>query len=103
VATIISGVVNYEVAISIERDVALLRPDMTANVNIRTSEHSALLVPSKCVHREGGQSFIYVQVPGGSAVKRIVMVAGRVADETDIVRGLSADEKVQLETGATAK
>jgi macrolide-specific efflux system membrane fusion protein len=103
VATIISGVVNYEVAISIEQDVALLRPDMTANVNLRTSEHSALSLPSKCVHREGGQSFIYVQVPGGSAVKRIVMVAGRVADETEIVRGLSADEKVQLETGATAK
>jgi RND family efflux transporter MFP subunit len=103
VATIISGVVNYEVAISIEREVALLRPDMTANVNIRTSEHSALLLPSKCVHRDGGQSFIYVQGPGGSAVKRIVMVAGRVADETEIIRGLSADEKVQLETGGTTK
>ena len=99
VATIVSGVVNYEVAISIERDVALLRPDMTANVNIRTSEHNALLIPSKCVHREGGQSFLYVQGKGGSAVKRIVSVAGRAGDDTEITRGLSAGEKVQLESG----
>ena len=47
VATIISGVVNYEVAISIERDIGLLRPDMTANVNIRTADHSALLVANQ--------------------------------------------------------
>jgi RND family efflux transporter MFP subunit len=101
VATIISGVVNYEVAISIERDVALLRPDMTANINIRTSEHKALLIPSKCVHRDGGQSFLYVQGPGGSVVKRIVSIAGRTADETEISRGLSAGEKVQLEMGGS--
>jgi RND family efflux transporter MFP subunit len=103
VATIISGVVNYEVAISIERDVALLRPDMTTNINIRTSEHRALLIPSKCVHREGGHSFLYVQGPGGSAVKRIVSVAGRTGDDTEITRGLSAGEKVQLETGESSK
>jgi len=98
VATIISGVVNYEVAISIERDVRLLRPDMTANINIQTSEHDALLVPSKCVHREGGQSFLYVQVLGASAMKRAVLVAGRVADDTEIARGLTPDDKVELET-----
>ena len=103
VATIISGVVNYEVAISIERDIALLRPDMTANVNIRTSEHRALMLPSKCVHKDGGQDFIYVHRPGDSGVKRIVSVANRLADETEIVRGLSADEKVALLTGGTTK
>jgi HlyD family secretion protein len=103
VATIVSGVVNYEVAISIELDVALLRPDMTANINIRTSEHRALLIPYKCVHRQSGQSFLYVQGPAGSAVKRIVSVAGRAADDTEITRGLSADEKVELETGEMSK
>jgi HlyD family secretion protein len=103
VATILSGVVNYEVAISIERDVALLRPDMTANINIRTSEHRALLLPSKCVQRDGGQSFIHVQGPGGSGVKRIVSVAGRISDETEIIHGLRAEERVELETGGTAK
>jgi RND family efflux transporter MFP subunit len=103
VATIISGVVNYEVAISIERDIALLRPDMTANVNIRTSEHRALLLLSKCIHREGGETFIYVRRPAGSGDKRIVSVAGRMADQTEITRGLNADEEVELKIGGTAK
>jgi len=100
VATIISGVVNYEVAISIERDIALLRPDMTANVNIHTSEHRALLVPTKCIHRDGSLSFVYVQRGPGATLKRTVSVAGRVADETEVISGLTKDDKVQLETGA---
>lgn len=103
VATIVSGVVNYEVAISIERDVPLLRPDMTANVNIRTSEHRALLVPSECVHKEGGESFVNVQHPGGGVVKRSVSVAGRIADETEITHGLDVDEMVEIETAGSAK
>lgn len=101
VATIISGVVNYEVAISIERDIAHLRPDMTANVNIRTSDHSALLVRTKCIHRDGSQSFVYVQRSSGAPLRRSVSVAGRVADETEITGGVTKDDKVQLETGAT--
>lgn len=101
VATIISGVVNYEVAISIERDIALLRPDMTANVNIHTADHSALLVPTKCIHRDGSQSFVYVQRASGAPLKRTVSVSGRVADETEVTSGLGKDDKVQLETGAT--
>ncbi len=35
-ATVISGVVNYEVTIGIRGNIALLKPDMTANVNIET-------------------------------------------------------------------
>jgi macrolide-specific efflux system membrane fusion protein len=100
VATIISGVVNYEVAISIDRDIAQLRPDMTANVNIRTSEHAALLLPTKCIHRDGSQSFVYVRRASGEALRRGVSVSGRIADETEITGGVTKDDKVQLETGA---
>jgi RND family efflux transporter MFP subunit len=101
VATIISGVVNYEVAIVIERNIALLRPDMTANVNIRTSEHRALLIPAKCVRKDGTQSFVYVQRSTGAPVKRSVSIAARIADEAEIVRGLEPNDRVQLETGVT--
>jgi RND family efflux transporter MFP subunit len=100
VATIVSGVVNYEVAISIDRDIAMLRPDMTANVNVRTSEHRALLVPAKSVHRDGPQSFVYIESPQGAPVKRIVSAAARGAEGVEIVRGLDPADKVQLEIGA---
>jgi len=97
VATILSGVVNYEVAVSIERDLTMLRPDMTANVNIRTSEHRALLLPSSCIHKEGGQSFVYVQSASGARAKRTVSVGSHMADQVELLHGLGAADKVQLE------
>jgi HlyD family secretion protein len=103
VATVISGVVNYEAAVSIERDVAMLKPDMTANVNIRTAEHRALLLPSKCIDRDGGGSFILVRGLAGSPAKRTVSIGVRIADETEVTRGLNPDEQVELKIGMTAK
>lgn len=100
VATILSGVVNYEVAISIDRDVAMLRPDMTANVDVHTAEHQALLLPTNSVHREGAQSFVYIRSAGGEPLKRVVSVAARGAGGIEIVRGLGPDDRVQLQTGA---
>jgi RND family efflux transporter MFP subunit len=103
VATIISGVVNYEVAISIEQDITLLKPDMTANVDIHTSQHQALLIPTKCIHRDGSQSFVYVELATGPPIKRIVSVGERIADQTEIVRGLRPGDRVQLQTGVAAQ
>lgn len=100
VATILSGVVNYEVAISIDRDISMLRPDMTANVNIHTAEHHALLVPTRSVHRDGGQSFVYIRSAEGVPLKRVVSVAARGAGGIEIVRGIGPEDRVQLETGA---
>ena len=41
VATIVSGVVNYEVGIAVEGDRMALKPDMTTNVSISTASHPA--------------------------------------------------------------
>src|ERR1700730_2849056 len=59
-ATIVSGVVNYEVTINISKDVQLLKPDMTANVSIQTAQHEALTLPVAAIQRNGDQSFVYV-------------------------------------------
>ena len=101
VATILSGVVNYPVAIEIDRDIAMLRPDMTANVNIRTSEHRALLLPARSVHRDGAQSFVYIRASEGEPVKRNVSVAARGSDGVEVVRGLGPADEVQMEIGVT--
>lgn len=100
VATILSGVVNYEVAISIDRDISMLRPDMTANVNVHTAEHHALLLPATSVHRDGAQSFVYVRSAQGTPLKRVVSIAARGSGGIEIVRGLGQDDRVQLEMGA---
>ncbi|MEO8727441.1 MAG: efflux RND transporter periplasmic adaptor subunit [Acidobacteriaceae bacterium] len=101
VASIISGVVNYQVAISIARDIAMLKPDMTTNVSIRTAEHRALLVPVKSVHREGGEVFVWLRSSTGAEIKRVVATGARSGDAVEITRGLGAEEKVIVreETG----
>ena len=45
-ATIISGVVNYEVASSIDGDVGSLRPEMTATASIHTAEDRGFFAPA---------------------------------------------------------
>jgi RND family efflux transporter MFP subunit len=101
VATILSGVVNYPVAIAIDRDIAMLRPDMTANVNIRTSEHRALFVPATSIHRDGAQSFVYIRSTQGAPLRRVVSVVAHGAEGVEIVHGLEPADQVQLEIGVT--
>jgi HlyD family secretion protein len=71
-ATIVSGVVNYEVTINIRTDAQLLKPDLTANVSIQTVQHEALLVPSKAVQHDGEQTFVYVSAGNGPQRKAVV-------------------------------
>jgi hypothetical protein len=40
---------------------------MTANVNIVTAEHPALLVPASCVHKDPEGPFVYVRAPSGDS------------------------------------
>jgi hypothetical protein len=52
-ATIISSVVNSEVVVSIGKGTSFLKPDMTANVSIRTAQRQALVLPTAAVHADG--------------------------------------------------
>lgn len=94
VGTIISGVVNYEVTIAIRKDLALLKPDMTANVNIATAERKALLIPQGCVHRESDGTFVYSRSATGQTERTAVTVGGRGAGGVEIVHGLDASTAV---------
>lgn len=103
--TIISGVVNYEVMIDIESPTNLLRPDMTANVSIRTAEREALVVPSAAIQRDGFERFVLVD-DSGTLRRRSVSVGAREAGFTEIRDGLSSEDRVLLgappEAGAQA-
>ncbi len=94
-ATIVSGVVNYEVTIDIRKDAQLLKPDMTANVSLRTAQHNALLLPATTVQREGEQSFVYT--PGRNGPERKPVVVGtKEAGMFEIKRGISQSDEVLL-------
>jgi HlyD family secretion protein len=94
-ATIVSGVVNYEVTVNIQKDAELLKPDMTANVSMQNVQHEAMLVPAAAVHRDGEQSFVYV--PGKSGPDRKpVLVGTKEKGMVEVKRGISAGDEILL-------
>lgn len=99
-ATIVSGVVNYEVTINIGKDANLLKPDMTANVSIETARHQALLIPAKAVQHDGEQTFVYLSV-GNARQRRLVVTGAKDGESIEIKKGISlGDEILVLPAGA---
>jgi macrolide-specific efflux system membrane fusion protein len=94
VATVVSGVVNYEVGIAIDGDMSGLKPDMTTNVTIRTASHPGLFVPASAVQRSADGTFAILRGPGGRQIRRRVEVMGRRAGTLEVVRGLTANDSV---------
>jgi RND family efflux transporter MFP subunit len=94
-ATIVSGVVNYEVTINISKGARLLKPDMTANVAIQTAQHEALLLPVAAVQQEGDQSFVYIPGKGGPE-KKPVIVGNKDRGMIEIKKGVSPADNVLL-------
>jgi HlyD family secretion protein len=98
-ATVVSGVVNYEVGIRIRSGSGELKPDMTANVTIETAQRRALMIPAEAVHKDGGkdgeQRFVYL---AGSRApqKREVAVGQRAGTWIEVKKGLSAGDQVYL-------
>lgn len=93
--SIISGVVNFEVMIRIDSPAELLKPDMTANVSIRTAEREALVLPNATVQREGSDRYVWVE-QGDGLVRKAVSVGTRDASFTEIRQGIGPADKVLL-------
>jgi RND family efflux transporter MFP subunit len=100
VATIISGVVNYPVMAAIQRDGRLLKPDMTANITIKTAERKALVVPNGALQRNGEERFVFL-IRDGKQEKRTVTIGTRDAGFTEIKKGLSVGDRVVVNRVAT--
>jgi RND family efflux transporter MFP subunit len=94
-ATIISGVVNYEVGIRLRDAVTLLKPDMTANVSIQTAHRRALTLPDAAIHKTGDARFVYI-MRNGVPDKRDVAVGQRASGWTEIRKGLDMDDQILL-------
>jgi RND family efflux transporter MFP subunit len=99
--TLISGVVNFEVMIDINSPADVLKPDMTANVSIRTAEREALVLPGAAIQRDGFERFVYVD-QDGELIKRTVSVGTRDAGVTEIRQGIGLDDRVAIVPQASA-
>lgn len=93
--TLISGVVNFGVMITITSPIDRLRPDMTANVSIETAERAALIVPNTAIQRDGFQRFVHIE-QDGKLVRRTVTVGTRDGNGTEIRQGLGPNDRVAI-------
>jgi hypothetical protein len=81
--------------ISIAKGTGFLKPDMTANVAIRTAQRQALVLPTAAIHGNGEQRFVYVESDRGP-VKRGVTIGSREGAFTEIKKGLSPEDRIVL-------
>jgi RND family efflux transporter MFP subunit len=98
--SIISGVVNFEVMITIDSALGKLKPDMTANVSVRTAEREAWVVPSQAVQRDGFDRYVLIE-ENGELVRRSVTIGTREFGFTEILQGLDTGDQVAIVTANT--
>jgi RND family efflux transporter MFP subunit len=97
-STIKDNVVTYETTIALENPEGLLKPDMTAAVEIFLDRRPDVLsIPSEAVKREGEQEVVYVLPKGApKPVKRVVKTGLDNGSDVEIVSGLKGGESVVL-------
>jgi multidrug efflux pump subunit AcrA (membrane-fusion protein) len=93
-ATIVSGVVNYEVGIKLTNAVTMLKPDMTANVTIETAHRRALTIPYGAVQK-GDERFVYI-VRKGMTEKRMIVAGQRSGGWIEVKNGLAVEESILM-------
>ena len=96
-AVIKDNVVNYEVILDLERkNVAKLRPEMTANVVVTTgTRKNVLTLPKEAVKREGKKTFAIMQVNGELEDKPIEL-GWRDAGRIEVGSGLNEGDAIGI-------
>jgi RND family efflux transporter MFP subunit len=100
-ATIVSGVVNYEVTIAIKQNAEQLKPDMTANVSIETARRDAVMLPTAAIQHDGDQAFVYVSGKNGRE-RRSVALGNKEGGMIEIKKGIGTNDDVLLTTTASS-
>ncbi len=89
-------IVTYQVRIEIENTDQSLRPLMTANVDILTTELSDVIaLPLEALRAEHGEDIVYVMENGGRTARK-VRVSLRTESQAVIVQGLQEGETVVI-------
>lgn len=99
-----SNVVTFEVKIEVlGENRLLLKPEMTANVEIVAAERKeALLVPVEAVARRMGRHFVTLEKPDGTLEERPVRIGITDGVSFEVLDGLAEGERVVAKGGASA-
>jgi len=94
-AIIKDNVVNYEVMLDVsKKNIALLRPEMTANITVTTGTHNnVLIIPRGAVKRSGKKSFAVIK-EGANVSEKVIELGWRDGDMQEVTSGLSEEDEV---------
>jgi RND family efflux transporter MFP subunit len=92
-ATIIGGVVDYEVTIHIDDPAGLLLPQMTSTVTIAGPPRRSLAVPPSAVRQSANGTYAW-RVRGGRPKAIPVLIASRDTQVAEVTSGLSVGDTV---------
>lgn len=94
-ASVIGGVVDYEVTVRVRENQQLLKPQMTASVTIFAPSQSALVIPSTAVREAPDGAYVWLRRQG--TVRRVPVQPGAIeGNDTAINAGLTAGDSVLL-------
>ena len=100
--TVVQGVVTYGVEIEVTSDQGILRPSMTATVDIVVArKENALVVPNRAVKRGTAGRYQVEVAQEGKAETRVVTIGLSNETVTEIVQGVSEGEEVVVSTSRT--
>ena len=100
--TITSSVVTFEVKVEVKGPhQRLLKPEMTANVEIVAVEkENVLVIPVNALERRRSERFTTVQKPDGTMEQRAVRTGASDGEVMEILDGLSEGETILIPQGA---
>lgn len=88
VGTVSQGVVNYMARVDLVSPTEMVRPDMTAIVDIIVArKQGVLVVPNRAIRRDQGRQYVEV-------------VTGQTIEQRDVTTGLSNDYLTEIISGA---
>jgi HlyD family secretion protein len=100
--TVVSGVVNFTVTVELTDADELVKPGMTAAVNIVVKEiQDAVLVPNRAVRVVDGDRVVFIMDEGG-APKKVEISLGSSSDTMSVVTGGDLKEGDQVILNPTA-
>jgi RND family efflux transporter MFP subunit len=96
-AEIQNGVVNYIVRLEFNsQDLYVLRPEMTAHLQLQVEQRAAVLtVPRRAIRRGQGRQFVRV-VREGTLIEQEIEAGWRTERSVEILQGLAEGETVHL-------
>ncbi|MCB9397971.1 MAG: efflux RND transporter periplasmic adaptor subunit [Acidobacteria bacterium] len=96
-----NGVVNYVVSLDFQvPDGVVIRPEMTAHVQIEISAHETLTLPRRCLIRDGTQTFVRVR-EGPQMALRPVQLGVRNENTVEVLTGVSSNDEIEIHNGGS--